>query len=548
MEDITRYVEYIDEKIREEVITPPYAPPYYINWTDPRVLFDPGFQGNIWMKESETTAGGNISPDSDVSTVKNEGINVPIIRINGSVIPEEQINYMKIETDDILPTIALVIYDHTRAIRKINGPSWDNDIVVIITDILEGYHKKTNFIFYINAIQEFDDYVRFDGIYRVPNFNEETHMLFAQSPFGWSYKDQVVASHPICTLDTMIHIARKCNLGFAYTSYGRKRIEYDPPQDRPHYISDLRWRIVKHQTLHSFMRETLSYAGDPTHIFDAWVDVFGYLNCIDITYLFSVVRSNLLKQGDLAIWGFAGIRSNMDNPVEMFPVYMQRTISNTKMNDADHNLLFDEYEFITNNNDIYLEGTTTQDCMLSGFDDNTPTINNMNIDIESEVQQDKAAASKITFNRQNFLGFNILNSECTVPSPPPQPDHMFVPCGLPIPVQKYYIKKFFNKIRTRILKVKMQRVNLGLQRGIIVNVVFTEHHSEVIRQITPDREYNDSATGKLNPFTTARYYIDATEYEYKSEERKINQYLYLINLEEIQLNPNSKLNSTEKVI
>ena len=39
---------------------------------------------------------------------------------------------------------------------------------------------------------------------------------------------------------------------------------------------------------------------------------------------------------------------------------------------------------------------------------------------------------------------------------------------------------------------------------------------------------DENATGTVNPYTTGMYYIDSMEFEYKTENHKIQQFLYLI--------------------
>lgn len=558
-------IDYIPWSIRQQTLTPPYNTypqtweqriplnnEYFINWTDTIVLWDPSFQVQIYKKESETHAGGNISGSSDVDSKKNDAINYPLIRINGTVIIEEQLEYVEINVNNILPTITLKIYDENKVIRRTNGPSWNNTIKVIIANQLDGIYKNSNFNFYIESMEEDNEFVIYKGIYKIEGFNDSIYTGLTmpseiQAP-GKIVFDPTVHC-PLSTFETCALIAKKYGLGFAYTCYNRKRTEYDGIE-RPHYQEDYRWRIVKHTTIYNFMKELLDCAGDPTHIYDIWVDMFGYLTIVDIAYLYKVVETGELQDSDLAIWAVSGVRSNMEDGAEYKAYRMQRTLSNTQVEDIDYNLKFTDFEVINQNKVIFEDGTETINTSLGNLNNNEITTNNAGLQIKSNNPQDENDG-KYSFAKHNFLGFEFINEQpsvgitaCGVCSPYTG-QHLIstphrVPISLSIPYQKDINTKFFNKIRTKILRIKMDKYNIGLQRGQIINVIFKEYEQQMQKHINPDHKYNDTGKGVLNPYLTAHYYIDSTQYVYSRESKKIDQYLYLINLEQIHMNPNNK--------
>ena len=559
-------VDYIPWQNRQQTLTPPYNTypqnweqrvplnnEYFINWTDTIVLWDPSFHVHIYKKESENNAGGNLSIYNEVDSKQNDAINYPLIRINGTVIIEEQLDYVQININNILPTITVKIYDENKVIRRTNGPSWNNTIKVIIANQVEGIYKNSNLNFYIKEMEEDGEFVIYKGIYKIEGFNDSIYTLLA-TPSEIQHPGEIIFDTtvlcPLSTFETCALIAKKYGLGFAYNCYNRKRTEFDGIE-RPHYQEDYRWRLVKHTTMYDYINELLDCSGDSTHIYDIWIDMFGYLNIVDVAYLYKVVESGELKDSDLAIWAITGINSNTAGGPDYKAYRMQRTLSNSAIEDVDHNLIFTEFEIINDNNAIFEDGAQTINTSLSNLNNNEITTSNAQLDIISNNPQDEVDG-KYSFVKHKFLGFEFINeqpsiglSACAICGGSPIGTHLIktphrVPITISIPYQKDINTKFFNKIRTKLLRIKMDKYNLGLQRGQIVNVVFKEYEHQMQKHINPDHKYNDSGKGVLNPYLTAHYYIDSTQYIYNREVKEIEQYLYLINIEQIHLNPNNK--------
>ena len=134
--------------------------------------------------------------------------------------------------------------------------------------------------------------------------------------------------------------------------------------------------------------------------------------------------------------------------------------------------------------------------------------------------------------------------------------------------------KFLSKHRQRILEVKLKALNLGLQRGTLVNVIIFADSKEEKKLILssssnviePSKEIKEdnmqidgiSTTDLIeredislpNIGLSGMYYIDGMRFEYSYKENKISQYLLLIkrgslsNLSNFETAP--KLNNIEK--
>ena len=91
-----------------------------------------------------------------------------------------------------------------------------------------------------------------------------------------------------------------------------------------------------------------------------------------------------------------------------------------------------------------------------------------------------------------------------------------------------YRLKYFAKLRYKRLKVELDNYNIGLERGTLVNVLIKEYDQNIIKAMNGNKDPDESASGFMNPYASGMYYIDSIEFVYKSENHKIQQYLYLV--------------------
>lgn len=536
--DINMYyaIDYIPWGGRQDTLTPPYNTypqdympripinkEYFINWCDARVIRDPEQVAHLYVKPSENQAGGNFSLQTDVETVKNAGINYPIIGINGLIVSEEQLNYVEINVNNILPSIILRVYDQYKTIRRANIAGWNSVIIAIIVNQVEGIYKNTNLVFYISEMEEDGDYVVYKGIYKLEGFNDETYQLVNHI--------SIPGYMPLNTFETLDKLTYDYGIGFSCTFYGRKRTELDL-LDRDHSIEDYRWRLIKHMSLYDYLQEILDCSGDNKTMYDIWVDMYGYIVLLDVGYMFSIVESGELLASDLAVWAAVGIRSNMNDGPDLKGYRMQRTLTNNMVDDVDHNLKFAEYEYLINNETIVQYGTENINTSLSNLNNNEITTNNTGLLVNSNNPADSRKKRSIKFKKYNFLGYEFINEQ---PSIDPAPYR--VPIKRSIPLQRHLNRKFFRKIRTKLLRIRLVNYNLGLQRGQIVNVIFKSYNQQEQQLLNNGVKYSDSAKGMLNLKDSGQYYIDSVQFIYREEEKKISQYLYLIDLRQIQYNP-----------
>ena len=213
--------------------------------------------------------------------------------------------------------------------------------------------------------------------------------------------------------------------------------------------------------------------------------------------------------------------NNVMNDDKMVPggVQVQRTLTNNKINAASTNLQFEKYENIVNTNNIYNKGSLNTDWYMSSpCDENNIEMEQIQL-IENSVDGD-AFSEEYEFNKSKWLGIEFSEK--------------------PILMKKNINKRYFEKLRAKRLKVELINHNLGLERGTLVNIVFKEYNSKVIKVFKGDKEVEESPEGVINPYLSGMYYIDSMEFEYVTENHKIQQYLYLIK-RSIDINPINKL-------
>lgn len=471
-----------NKELDSELIKTPYNP------LDPVVVIDPSFNGKSILKGYEKPSSMN--SEQVYSSLKDDGINIPVIRLNNITLSENQIDQLKIYYDEFLPKIHLSIKDTDNLIKVCDSPGFDNEIAVVITAQVNGFYKKISLLFYITNFEPADDYIAYDGVFKLKSLN--THIM------------KQIGEGKLNTYDTLLEIAKENKLGFAATK-GCKDIK------------DERYRLIQTKTYVDYVKEIIGYGGlDEESIFDAWIDLFGYIVMVNVHF----VLNEDIEPQNLTIYTMVN-GNNMLNNDKMNPggVQVQRTLTNNKINTASTNLQFENYENIIDTNNIYKKGSlNTNWYMSSPCDENNIEMEQIQI-IENSADGD-AFSEEYEFSKAEWLGIEFSEE--------------------PILMKKSINKKYFEKLRAKRLKVELINHNLGLERGTLVNIVFKEYNSKIIKVFKGDKEVEESPEGVINPYASGMYYIDSMEFEYVVEKHKIQQYLYLIK-RDVDVNPINKL-------
>ena len=109
------------------------------NPLDPIVVIDPDIHHKVILKQYE-------NPDIDgpsqakYDALKDDAINIPVIRLNNITLKDNQIDFVKIYFDDFLPKVHLSIKDTENIIKVCDTPGYENEINIVITCNINGYH------------------------------------------------------------------------------------------------------------------------------------------------------------------------------------------------------------------------------------------------------------------------------------------------------------------------------------------------------------------------------------------------------------------------
>ena len=526
-----------------------------INPTDPYVLHDVQqpkpvvvkiYQPDTIITDNEEDIGNN----NQASSIKTEGLLYPVVQINTQVISYEQIIEMVINYDSFLPTIKISITDPNELIQRTDIPGYNNTLKVIIVPEVERVYKSISLEFKITSVKTVGEKITYFGKYKVLEFNKKRikELIYPGCANQKSKTDekgnetQVVKCNPSQnkqpnTWELLHIIANECKLGFSST-------------DECQTIKDNLPRLIYNKNYEDFIEEQMLFSGvDEDSIFDAWVDLYGYLVMINVAW---VLNNKTINPNNLGIYTFTGIHgTDEDNMPPQEAQLVPRTITNFSKLSPPNNLEFKNFEVKVNNSEL-LFGTSTSMYNFGLLDINggNNAISQYDVEIIRDSVDDKKTED-----------YEVQSQEKLV-----------IECNeLPINKQKLIRQKFFAKHRQRILEVELVKINLGLQRGTLINVVLFEDNprnkqfmmsqssnvlaTEPLEEITnddikPDHidDENDvlnESSDILNIGISGMYYIDSMKFIYKASINEIKQYLRLI--KKSNLNNLSNLTTATKI-
>lgn len=456
----------------EEVLKKPYNP------IDPIVVFDPQLEEKYIPKNLENISLQQESESITPNAIKDDAINIPVIKLNNIILHDENIDFVEIKYEGFLPTIHLSIKDSRNIIRVCDTPGFDNEIRIVITTEINGYYKKIKLQFYITDFKIYDEYISYHGIYKLDTLNTA---MFKQ-----------LGDKKLSTYEMLELIAKDTKLGFAAS-------------DDCKNIKDEKYRIIQSMNYVDFIKSQLEIAGlDDKSVFDCWVDLFGYIVLMNV----SRAMTEKIDSKQLVIYSMIGQHSiNGDYP-KINAYEFPRILTNNVVNDNKTNLTFHNYENIVNNKTIYNEGALNEYYyMTSPGKENT--ISHQDLQLIENSSDGQEFSNNYEYKKVNFIGIEFEDED--------------------VIYKQNVNKRFFDKLRTRRLKLELENYNLGLERGTLVNLIFKEYNNEITKTISEgNKDVDDDSNGVMNPYSSGMYYIDGMDIIYKTENHKIQQYLYLV--------------------
>lgn len=500
-----------------------------LNPTDPIVWHDPTFVKGIIIKPVTNEFGENSNGVTNIQQAshKIDGIFIPLLQVNETVIKPEDIMSMTLSSTNICPELEVTINDIGNKLNAVNSPGINNKVMLMIMPPIDGVYKKIQLPFYITDILPLGDsrktlFCRFKllgmeqkriGEMNYPDKNEWPGCDRCKQP----------AAEYANTWETLHYIAKETGLGFASTEQCKEIDDRQPRRFNDSYLNSI--------------SDILGTAGkENDSIFDAWIDLYGYITMVNLPW----VLNNEVDASNLAIYGLRGYKNTEGTGLlpEPNPELVNRMLTNSmKASDMPHNLRYDTYK-IHVDNDAYESGTLTTYRYFSPLGAGG---NNNMVEFQIQISENSKQGLKTDeYETQNVVYLGIDMS------------------GLGQLKQEVINKSYMKSKKMKRMELHLPEANFGLQRGTLINLVIMETDPTVKYHIVYSSKnlYEDSMDIDQHPlFNTDEiegdkismneiitngdielpntalsglYYIDGMEYKFSQNMQKIEQVLYLI--------------------
>lgn len=494
----------------ELLLEKPYNP------TDLIVQFDPAIEKPI-------VAQPYVSEEDNENMVyestKTDGFDVPIVLLNQQVLQSQFINSLEINYWGFTPTLEIIVDDPKEDIQYIGSPGLKNFVAVILCPQSDGVYRSIAMPFYIKD--------------RINLTTTQIKYVCEYYNLGLTdVKSMQIGDDKLTTYEFCEKIAKLLNIGFACTENCKT-------------VSDKRYRQSYSQRFKDFIQEQINISGlDKDSIFDAWIDTHGYLNLVNLSWIFDkdVKAENLTIVVNPKIEIPTKNNSDYKEPFEV-----QRTLMQYDQYPFDVLRITKKYNTL-NTNKTTEDGTDASFWILTSVgDENILEMQDIQMDEDSIEGKDN---DTYKFRKTVFLGCEMSDE--------------------PYMIQEQIRKRWLEKKRSKQLAVELMRPNYGLERGTLVNIGIIETEPQKMRTISQNfqntqketkvegenfnidnnaeplkiSDVTDGNMGIANPALSGMYYIDGMKYIYNKDYGKVVQILYLIrkskdnNLFHAKSNPN----------
>ena len=222
-----------------------------------RIVVDPSIKSKIKLDDIFISEGSN----GYTSNTATAGISYPVICINNYVIRQEEIDYMEIICDGLLPSIYLQITTTSDNLIYKDPPK-DGDIISVFirttTDVIVPLRcdfliKKNNTGNKIKSNQPLNNKMILSGVLFIPGIYSE---ISSYGKIGTSK-------------EVLQNVAEKLNIGFATNEFNN--------------LSDKQLWISPKQSLKTFINNVTEHSWlDEQSFFKSWIDIYYNLNFINV--------------------------------------------------------------------------------------------------------------------------------------------------------------------------------------------------------------------------------------------------------------------------
>ena len=501
------------------------------NLTDPKVCHDPIFKSQgiarLWTGEKKEEIGHG-DQDNEYDTLLTDGIQYPLLVINNRNIEDNYIISYQLSYNDFLPTLMVIIRDDHQKEQRISSTQMSGLIRTVIVSPVDKVYKPVVMQFRINSVEIDHDnpiYVRYFATYEVPAFRNVNIGHVWMKDYCGAPECEHQGTINANTWEFLHELALKSGLGFAATKHTKE-------------IADRAIRNVPSLKIHEYITNQINCSGvDEDSIMDAWVDLYGYIVLVNVSW---VLKETKLTSKDFMIVANCGFNTATHKLPGQKPQEVVRTLTNYPNMPTVSNMMITKYS-MNIDNFILDKGTLEKTYMiqLKGRQTimATTDIQTKQTSIDGECLEDYNTGKSYPIPKFNF--------NC--------PEYTGLP-GYDTNLQKKIRDAWFSKIRQSILKVQLSQVNLGLQRGTIVNIAIFDNdyvNKEIMRTHTTNLtgevkieqdKLDDESDTKTNPEymiendhvwfrnekLSGMYYIDSMEFIFNHDYNEIVQILYLI--------------------
>lgn len=511
-----------EQEAEKQSTTPAPGDGMGTNPTDPKVLHDggidkPGIARGYEPQNKHMNENGEIGTIEHSHSVKVDGISYPLIQINNQVIENWQIIEFRLISEGFVPELYLKIEDEGRFEEKNGATQANNEIKVIIIPKSQKVYRPIQLKFIINCVDYEEEYTTYTTKFKFLQFNE-TYTTMVTFP-GCTSCPQPPNDY-LNTWELCHEIAHRTGLGFAATKMTKE-------------IEDRVGRYMLTENYRDFLEKHNEFPGlDEDSVMDFWVDFYGYINLVNLPWVFS----QNIEAKDLSIYADMGFQSKTNETIDVKPTKTNRIITNFHLMAMNNNLKIKEYE--TDINNVGFNYGSRDKLFSYKFEDHEDAkdCDSNKMDPQDlEIVQNTVDGS----HTEEYVTANL--AELIV-----EPDKWLHNR------QKLIKQKYFERMKQKTMKIKMDIPNFGLCKGILVYIVICETDPINKQRIltsagnvqgetgnekmakmqlpdgmtTRDLIQNDSVS-LLNEYLSGFYYIDAVEYRYGVDNPtgEIEQYL-----------------------
>ena len=250
------------------------------------------------------------------------GIQCPIIAVNNIMIAAEDILSFELDDSHHIPKVSMHIIDRKNLIQYLDTPKNDNELRVQILPPFENAYKKINLTFFISdfSMGRGGDDLYVTGIYKLPKFTASQYKSLGE----------------ISIYSLFDKIAKDTELGFV-TNVEEKE--------------DKRFVYCPYNSYQNIIEREIAQSGDETTIYDWWIDVWNYLNLINIYERYTEID----EEKEMKVW-ISGAVDEVTEGVTIKP--QQVTAELTNMFGLEESQLFvNQYRINTDPGINAKEGT-----------------------------------------------------------------------------------------------------------------------------------------------------------------------------------------------